>query len=238
MLPRRSMHAHDDLKLWWHRIAAALFGALRGAGLGAAASGVVALALVALSPSAQAQPGWMQECDDIEALGSLTLTAEGRQLAAELVRQGHPARDYLCLELGWACPALTTPRPEEPEEARCAGAESPDESRCAEPGAAGSWESFVDATLDEPAAPARPLPRFGAACFDDPAACGALPPVEPTPTLASHVVPTLAVTPALVGAPPLELAASSLREEAPHGEGLGPAAGVRAGLDQPPRAQG
>lgn len=228
------MQAPPTLLQWWRHLAGALLSALSRAGLSLGAASALVLALCVAGSPAQAQ-SWQEECSDIEALGSLTLTPEGRQRAAELVRQGHPARAYLCVELGWSCAALWDAPGEGEDTSRCAGAESPEESRCTDPDAEGAWESFAGSLLDDADSAPRPWPRLGPACFDDPATCSGLPPLEPTPRLTAQPIPTLLERVVL---PPQALPAGAPLEPItarPEGAGLGFAPGFIAGIDHPPR---
>lgn len=200
--------------------------------------------VVFAAPAVAAPPG--QECVDIEALGNLTLSEDGRRRAAELVRQGDPARDFLCVELGWDCDNdptfqvlsldirrdgddLDTTQPD------CAGSLGADESRCEDPSSGAAWASVIDILLDEPARPLAPNLHYGPACYDSPTLCGAPPPARPFTPPTANPVPVLAEV-------DLHFAPTSRQgHRAPPAvrnqtEGTGPAAGAARDIDRPPIA--
>lgn len=206
--------------------------------LGAWLAGL-AITLVAVGAQAQSRG---EECTDVEALANLTLTVEGRQRAADLVRQGHPVREFLCQELGWDCandPGLAqlSAAGSGEDDPSCAGAEGFDQSRCTDPDAADAWESFAGSLLDEPRSPGAPLAWYGAACFDDSSACNPLPPPEAPPSLRTPLVPTLS-TLALVfdaGSPPEGALPRPARRNSC--DGLGPAHVDLDGIERPPEGR-
>lgn len=188
-----------------------------------------------------------QECVDIEALGNLTLTEDGRRRAAELVRQGDPAREFLCVELGWDCvndpsyqvlvtEATSESRPSLPsDDPTCAGSSSADESRCEDPGSAAAWASVIDLLLDEPQ-PVRPVLLYGPACYDNPTLCSGLPPAPSWTPLTANPVPVLprlecAFCPAETSRPGRWSAPQVRNAHA----GPGAASGVHRRIERPPQ---